>query len=547
MYTIHIINHMSSPQYIVTISILAHGRTTIMNLDSNTTSIFDNTRLYQLSRQLDYTPARCVTDTRTMSYLNTIFRKDFQNKTTFQVIQEYIDYSTPKYLSIYKENGVYVDDNIGNLYDPVTFDKTIHTLDSISSANSFFDRAIDRNIFQPMFGIFIVSIHKKTINNGKPALKLVFPTPDVEKNDQNINLLNLSSVEKLTEYMPSLTTTIYETIHSIYEDEQPSIPSSIPRHEMPVYFNKSHANMRYMEGTNIKIVRLSYIAEMIKKIFGKNTSLNIMDYSCSVLPEDFPDKEKIYQQYMKPTHNAKMTDLELGSRRSFGGKRTRHLRSIMKNSKNKPTRRKKKGRKVKFSKKLRRYAKKKSRKRNITRTTRGGSITKETPSLDNENNLAPIRLDFSSQPSSESHSDNLSSFSYGSQPNHESSYDDSILSERTSMSSLGDFEAEDIEDLRDIIDMIRIHIFFIYKDSGYNTSVLNQMINELEVYDLHRKVEYIYNEVEKMQPDSYRGQARQQDVLESISIILELIPNTRKPTPIEEYLGGKRKHSKKNT
>ena len=127
---------MSSPQYIVTISILAHGRTTIMNLDSNTTSIFDNTRLYQLSRQLDYTPARCVTDTRTMSYLNTIFRKDFQNKTTFQVIQEYIDYSTPKYLSIYKENGVYVD-NIGNLYDPVTFDKTIHTLDSISSANSF--------------------------------------------------------------------------------------------------------------------------------------------------------------------------------------------------------------------------------------------------------------------------------------------------------------------------------------------------------------------------------------------------------------------------
>ena len=39
------------------------------------------------------------------------------------------------------------------------------------------------------------------------------------KNDQNINVFNLSSVEKLTEYMPSLTTTIYETIHSIYEDE----------------------------------------------------------------------------------------------------------------------------------------------------------------------------------------------------------------------------------------------------------------------------------------------------------------------------------------
>ena len=63
------------------------------------------------------------------------------------------------------------------------------------------------------------------------------------------------------------------------------------------------------------------------------------------------------------------------------------------------------------------------------------------------------------------------------------------FSERTSMSSLGDFTAG--EDLRDIINMIHTHIFFIYKDSGYNTSVLNQMINELEVYDLHRKVEYI--------------------------------------------------------
>jgi|UniRef100_A0A6C0IJG1 hypothetical protein len=523
---------MSSPQYVITLSVLTHGRTTIMNLDPNTTSIFDNTRLYQLSRQLDYTPARCVTDTRTMSYLNTIFRKDFQNKTTFQVIQEYIDYSTPKYLSIYKENGVYVDDNIGNLYDPITFDKTIHTLDSISSANSFFDRAIDRNIFQPMFGIFIVSVHKKTINNGKPALKLVFPTPDVEKNDQNINLLDLNSVEKLTEYMPSLTTTIYETIHSIYEDEQPSIPSSIPRHDMPVYFNKSHANMRFMEGTNIKIVRLSYIVEMIKKIFGKNTSLNIMDYSCSVLPEDFPDKDKIYQQYMKPMHNAKMTDLELGSRRSFGGKRSRQLRSIMKNSKTKTTRRKKKSRKVKFSKKLRRYTKK-TTKRRKKHTKRGGSTGEKTP--DREHNFRPIRPSFSPEQSPEQSIGEISDFSYD---------NETVSSQRSSMSSLGDFEVEDLEKLRNIIDMIHTHIFFNYVDSGYNTNVLNLMINDLEVYDLHRKVEYIHNEVDKMQADSDDGKNRKHDVLETLDILLELMPNTREPTPIEEHSGGKRKHSK---
>ena len=309
--------------------------------------------------------------------------------------------------------------------------------------------------------------------------------------------------------------------------------------------------MRFMEGTKIKIVRLSYIAKMIKQIFGKNTSLNIMDYSCSVLPEDFPEKEKIYQQYMKPTYNAKITDLELGSRRTFGGKKTRHLHSIIKNSKNKTTLRKKKVKKVTFSKKLRRYTKKISRRRRKTRSKRGGSDSNETPNSDKENNFIPIAPSFSPQPSSESRTTNLSDFSYGEQMNADAIYNDepeyeqSNDSQRTSMSSLGDFELDDVEKLRSIIDMIHTYIFIFYIDSGYSTSVLNQKINDLEVYDLHRKVEYIYNEVKKMKPDSYLGENRQKDVLQTIGIILDLIPNTREPTPIEEYLGGKRKRSRK--
>lgn len=532
---------MSSPQYIVTISVLTYGRTTFLNLEPETTNIFDNTRLYQLSRPLDYTPMRCITDTNTMSYLNHIFRKDFQNKTTFQVIQEYIDYSTPKYIDIYKENDVYVDDNIGNLYDPVTFDKTIHTMDSISSSNYFFGRLIDRNIIQPMFGIFIVSIHEKIVNNGKPKLKLVFPTADVEKNDQNINLLDLANVEKLVNYIPSLKIKIFETIHNIYEDEQPNIPSTLYRHEMPIYFNKNQENMRFMEGTKIKIVRLSYIAKMIKHIFGKNTSLNIMDYSCSVLPEDFPEKEKIYQQYIKPTYNNKIFDLEMGRSTTYGGKKKHHLRSIMKNLKHNTTLRKKKDKKVKFSKKLRRYTKKTPGIYRKTRRKYGGSDSNEIPISDKETNFLPITPAFSPQQTIESRSTNISDFSYG----DELEQPVESTSQRSSMSSLGDFDLTDLNQLRNIIDMIKTHIFNSYIDSGYSTNVINRMINELDTYDLHRKVEYIYNEIEKLQPTTYDGQSRKNDVLETLDIIIEIIPNTREPTPNEEFIGGKRKRSRK--
>jgi hypothetical protein len=114
------------------------------------------------------------------------------------------------------------------------------------------------------------------------------------------------------------------------------------------------------------------------------------------------------------------------------------------------------------------------------------------------------------------------------------------------MSSLGDFEVSDEEKLRNIIETIHTHLFFIYADSDYSTSWLNESINSLDPYDLYRKIEYIIEEVEKMNPDSDLSRIRHIDVIESLNIIFELVPNTRPETPVEEFMGGKRGKKRKS-
>ena len=357
---------MNNPHYVVTIIVLAYGRTTRLDIDIDTANAFDNTRLYQLSRALDYTPARCVIDTHTRAYVNKIFRSDFSGKTTLQVIQDYINYSTPAYLEIYKENGVYVDDNIGQLYDPITFDKTVHTLGSIQAANSIFGKIMDDFIYRPMFGVFLVSVHEKTTQSGVDKMQLLFPTDEVSSRDFEINLLDLGSVAKLARYLPDLSSNIRDTLSRIRSDYQPFIPEKTGSHEKPIVFNNNPHNMRYLIDDKIEIVRLSYIANMVKSIFGRDTKTNIMDYSCSVLPEDFPEKEKIFQQYIKPaySYNTNMPDLEMGSNQRFGGRRRQTVKKL------KTMARKKNGKK--YISRLKRTG----RMRNQTRTRKKTSTTR---------------------------------------------------------------------------------------------------------------------------------------------------------------------------
>ena len=99
-------------KYVATVVVIAYGRTTVLNLDSETSSCFDNARLYQLSRKLDYAYANCIADGNTTNDLKHLFRRDLTNQTTFDVIQQHIDDSTPRYIKIQKGYGTYSDDDI---------------------------------------------------------------------------------------------------------------------------------------------------------------------------------------------------------------------------------------------------------------------------------------------------------------------------------------------------------------------------------------------------------------------------------------------------
>ena len=574
-------------KYVATVVVIAYGRTTVLNLDSETSSCFDNARLYQLSRKLDYAYANCIADGNTTNDLKHLFRRDLTNQTTFDVIQQHIDDSTPRYIKIQKGYGTYTDDDIGQLYDPITFDKVIHTFGSTSAANSLINRTMNRLVFENRFGVFLLSVHEKVTHGDINSLQLVYPTnPD----DLSINLLHLDDYGDLADYFPERVSSIDRALAKIETENIADIPEHIPSHEKPLIFDKDKTNKIHVKNDEIRIVRLSYIPCILKEIFGKDTYVNIMDYSCSVLPDDFPENEKIYTQYIRPTHTSKMTDLEMGSNRKTGGKKT--YRSILKK---KHTRKanasNKKKAKVRFSRSVRnkKNTLRKARNRTSRQKKRTHKTTKKNGKRggsDNENtsHLAPIQPVANSHPFSGNSSlstltnsqdpsllhepvgedadavsrpiyanDELNSYDYSSHRSSSSSSE----SNRSSMSSLGDFEVSDEEKLRNIIETIHTHIFSKdntsdystsdYSTSYYSTSWLNESINSLDPYDLYRKIEYIIEEVEKMNPGSDLSRIRRhRDVIESLNIIFELVPNTRPETPVEEFMGGKRGKKRKS-
>ena len=112
---------------------------------------------------------------------------------------------------------------------------------------------------------------------------------------------------------------------------------------------------------------------------------------------------------------------------------------------------------------------------------------------------------------------------------------DDYDSRRSSFSSLGDFETEDLDDIREIMDLIHIRIFFKY-DAVYSDTLFYRLINNLDTYDLYRRIEYIRDATDKIIPDSDGGVERKNNILLQLDVLLEdTIPNTRTPTPFNEF------------
>lgn len=519
-------------EYVATIMVMAYGKTTVLDLDNFASKCFDNTRLYQLSRKLDYAYAKCVFDSQTSAHLKKIFRKDLINKTTLDVIQEYIDYSTPKYLEMQKESGTYTDDNIGQLYDPITFDKVIHTYSSESDVSSLVDRTLSSMFIESGFGVFLISVHEKVLDGDNISLKLVYPRND----NTRINLLDLNDYKKLLPYFPDKKNSIDMVLSKINGEKKPTIPNSVKSHEKPIIFDKDKSNKIHLNNGLIRIARLSYIPCILRDIFGSQTYTNIMDYSCSVLPNDFPENEKIFAQYIRPSYTSKMNDIEMGSNKKIGGNKP--LKSILKKtrkgrkSKHSQKTARKKKRTVRFSKSVfekkhnKTMAKRKrSKKLNKTRRRRRRVAGSNHSDEDGELHTPSRRLQSTSDTSSAYDSDSdISSLTVSSLEDLDSSFGELEIEDQKPPIDIEEFEIEDQKKLMDIISLIEVYIFFIYKDTGYSSLVLNDKLNELDPENnLYRKVGYLIEEVERMDPDSKTGLDRHRDVLDSLNIYIDLV------------------------
>ena len=114
-------------------------------------------------------------------------------------------------------------------------------------------------------------------------------------------------------------------------------------------------------------------------------------------------------------------------------------------------------------------------------------------------------------------------------------------SRRTSFSSLGDFETEDMDNIREIMNLIYTHIYFGGENrnqpTGYSDGRLTELINSLDTYDLYRRIEYIRDATYKLIPETLPEHERKTSVLLMLDILLEdTIPNTRTPTPVTELM-----------
>jgi hypothetical protein len=290
---------MDGREFVATIAIISHGWSTEFEISPTIANIFDNARIYTLSNQTGPVIAGSVLCTRTHNHLNKIFRRTLHNENTLHILEEYAKYSEPKYASFYSDMN-----ERGKIYDPITFDKMY----SVIEPDNY-------------MGIFLISVHEKVPGHDN-ELRLVYPL--LEHKNQNIDLAKLDDITTLGNYLGN--DNITNIVAEITNGASPAFPEKermqmMGHHihgetlgEMSKRFTDNRMYSRYIQDGRIMMLRMSYLAKMLKQVLGKNTRINFLDYSCSNPREGISAHEmEEYVRYKTPG------DIETGMNRAFGG------------------------------------------------------------------------------------------------------------------------------------------------------------------------------------------------------------------------------------
>ena len=296
-----------TPQLIATICIYGHGRTDSVIISPDTANTtFHNTRLYTLGSKCGGVPGTAYMETGTLGYLKRVFQTDLVEKNTLDVIRKYQDDSTPKYLEYFPGEKK---TDIGQVYDPITFDKIIGN--DISVRERWY------------MGIYLVSIHEK--KDG--MLKLIYP----DKKDM-IDLFNLNDITNLVGYL----NTYFENNH--IQDPVPELINNAKSTFTDIdteswtdkkkRFIDSRTSLYYIKDKYIHLIRMSALVALLKGILGVNANINIMDYTCNnfIIGTSTVEENQILV-YKNPA------DIESGENKSFGGKKRKQTRKKQRNNK----------------------------------------------------------------------------------------------------------------------------------------------------------------------------------------------------------------------
>ena len=287
---------------------MTHGQVIKLNVSPEKQKIFENVTLLSLAGDFVETglgPNDLRNNHRT--YLNKTFQQNLNN-TTRSVMQTAADRIRPAYRNYMEAFFGQSAENSCKIFDNIQYDKAFG-----KGIDGFLDRMI-QCILPEVFGIFVISVHKKI---NETTLKLIYP----ENNTQpKLNLLEHGDLIKFAEIFNTDGNTIIDRLKNASRPWRP-IADISPTDENQI---KQIQNWKVTmtPSRDISHIRLSYLIEIIKDIVGHdNCKMNIIDYSCSPISHFVSDAERINAQYMKEG------DIETPSvTPPFGGKNARKKR-----------------------------------------------------------------------------------------------------------------------------------------------------------------------------------------------------------------------------
>ncbi len=290
---------------IVTVAVVMHGSIFTLDLDDETTNIFQNVRLLCGSGSF----STYETDVINALVLNTRLRKYFardieEGTSTFSMMGQ---------------------SKTGKLIGNITYDKVLSTSTS------------DSNLFAYLYpytyleGVYLISIHR-----GK---KLIYPTNPKEF----INLLlikdiikvsdifntDISKLQHFSSKFPDIKKYVHEEISiknsKLTEEEKTKKIEEVKQKLTDVLYGW-HFTLDN-SGKKIEIIKMSVLIEIIKIIISNDCIINFLDYSCSNISRFVPEEQKLYQKY------ATGYDIEQGLPNTKLGGKKYHKKSYRKKHK----------------------------------------------------------------------------------------------------------------------------------------------------------------------------------------------------------------------